>query len=338
MAIARGKESKEVKVILHEGIAALGVLAVNPTRAELNNIYRSNNGSTEEPKYVGTTTAKNYKGEDVTVPQVRISFITRTDTSIARNNNIDAIFPINFFLTKEYNYSNKNGVLKVQVIDKYGRTGWVTSEELKAGAIPEYTIKNGPNAGTTMKANLAQGYRRCYIGEENLVKFLIALINIDRPDEWNESAHTYVMKTNPAELEQSECMLSDIEKYFNGNVKELKDAINFQPNNRVAMGIGVRTAKDGKQYQCAYLNMPGKLGDTRFAERLAKQLEEDAKFGRHPSEHYCTENLREYTVSATDYSKKEEPVNDPFAAPVMDDLPADNATQMPLDVDPFAGM
>lgn len=338
MAIAKGSESKEVEIKRHIGIAAVGVLAVNPTRAELNSIYGSE-GNTDEPTYVGETTVKNLNGEDVKVPQIRLSFITKTDPKIACNHGLEAILPINLFLTKSYVYSQKNGVTKVQVIDKYGRTSWVTQEELKAGAIPEFVIKKGPNAGQTMKAQLSAGYRPCYMGEENLVKLLIALINIPRPDVWNEDQKTYVMKTDPKELAQSECFLENIKEYFSGNIKELRDAVKFQPNNRFKMLFGVRTSKNGSVYQTAYVSMPLKLNVTSY-KGLEDALADDKAAGRHPSEVYEVCDIKEYSVTATDYGKVESKEDDdPFAKPVTvsTEAPAPEP-QMPMDsdVDPFA--
>lgn len=336
MAVAHGTESKEVEVKRYIGVGAAKVIAINPTREELNKIYGNTSGG-EEIKYVGEGVAKNSKGEDVKVPQVRISFILRTDPAVSCNNGIETIIPVNIFLTKNYLYSTKNGVTKVQVIDKYGRTAWVTSEELKAGAIPEYQIRKGPNAGKTMKAQLSEGYRPMYIGEEDLVKFLIALINIPRPDIWDEDAGTYVMKTDPKELAQSECMLEKVNDYFVGNIKELKEAVTFQPNNRLKMLFGVRNAQNGNIYQAAYTRLPLKLNVQSYTA-LEKALSDDKAAGRHPSEVYEICNLKEYTMAPTNYAAEEnKETADPFAS--FNNSPAgepESEPQMPLDVDPFA--
>lgn len=336
MAVARGSESKEIEVKRYIGVAALEVLAVNPSRAELNKIYGSSS-SDDEIVYTGETTAKDANGNEIKVPQVRISIVCKTDPAIACNNGIDTIVPINFFLSKAYNYSTKNGVVKVQVIDRYGRTGWVTSEELKSHAIPEYTIKKGPKAGQTMKANLDKMYRPAFIGEENLVKFIIAFVNIPRPDVWSENDNTYVMKTDPKELSESECMLDNIQKYFEGNVKELKEIVTFQPKNRFKIALGVRTTQNGSQYQCAYTSLPMKLAVQNF-KPLETALEEDRKVGRHPSEEYVAQNLTEYTVSPTSYAKTDSPASiDPFASASAQPVDGEG-TQMPMDVDPFGAM
>lgn len=314
MAVATGRVSKEVEVKRYMGVGAVGVVALNPTRKELNDIYGNQSDITDEIQYIGETTVKDAHGNDKKVPQIRLSFITKTDKEIACNNGIEAILPVNIFLSQGYSYSNKNNVIKVQVIDKYGRTGWVTEEELSKGAIPEYTIRSGARAGQTMKANLAPGYRPCFIGEEELVKFIIALLDIPRPDVWDNDAKAFVPR--PAnELPDCECMLENIKQYFSGNLKELRDVLNFQPNNRLKICFGVRTTQKGAQYQCAYTRFPMPLGTMRFTQ-LERELDNDAKAGRHPSEEYSTTFLEEVKLGATDYSKpKEEPKDaDPFAA------------------------
>ena len=337
MAVAKGTESKEVEVKRYIGFGAVGVLAVNPTRAELNSIYGSSSNN-DEPKYVGETVVKDASGNDVKTQQIRISFITKTDKNIGCNSGIETIIPVNYFLTKGYSYSTKNGVTKVKVIDDYGQTAWVTSEELKAGAIPEYEIKRGPNTGKMMKAQIFPGYRPCYIGEDELMQFIAALLSIPSPKIWNADAGTYELKTNPAELKECECRfdLDTIKAFFGGNVKELVSTVKFQPNNRVKMLFGIRTAQNGNVYQSAYTALPMKLAATTL-KPLEDALKEDKQVGRHPSETYEICNLKEYKVGATDYSKVETKVeDDPFAStatPSQEPQP-----ELPQGADPFGAL
>ena len=333
MAIAKGRESKEVEVKRYIGTAAVGVEAVNPNKKKLESIYGSTSLD-KDPVYTGTTTVKNYKGEDTTVPSARVNLILKVDKDNKRNSGIEAIIPVSIFLAKEYSYSTKDGITKVKVIDPYGRTSWVTSEELKAGTVPTFEIKRGPNAGKQMKARLAPGYRRCYIGEDTLVQFIINYLNIPAPDTYDESTGQYNLKST-AELEDSECMLEHINSYFEGNFKELEQVFDFQKNNRILVNFGIRTQKDGNQYQCAYTQFTGKLGYTKYNDALADKLKEDAQYGRHPSEEYQACNIKEYKLESSSYNEPAAPSVDPFAGPepqldttVVDDLP--------LDTDPFA--
>lgn len=339
MAISKGTESKEIERTYVQGVGAVGVLAVNPTRAEQNTIFNSNS-SNEEIVYVGEGTAKDANGNEVKVPQVRISLILKTDPAIACNNGIDMVIPVSMFLKKAYNYSNKNGVTKVQVIDTYGRTDWVTAEELKAHAVPEYPIKNGPRAGQTF-SKIVKSYRPCFIGEEDVVKNIIAALNIPRPDTWSEADGTYVMKSDPKELRKSECFLDNIEKYFKGDVSELKEALGERKNNRYKLAFGVKTTANGTVYQCAYTRFPMKLNVKDF-KTLQKELDNDKAAGRHPSEEYVAANLTEYKVTPTNYSSPASSGEgvDPFAATTVEDMPdfTSMGTGLPMDTDPFGAM
>lgn len=339
MAVAMGSQSTEVTRKLYRGIGAVEVIAVNPTRAQWNEIFKTSGG--DEISYCSETSAKDKDGNDVKVIQTRVCLVTKTDPKIACNNGIETIIPVNIFVKKAYSFSNKEGIVKVQVIDSYGRTGWVTNEERKADAIPEYTIRRGERAGEKMKANLSKGYHPCFQGEEDLVKNIIAYINIDRPDVWDENLRTYVMKTDPKELQYSECNIGYLmEDLFKNKVEELRKIFKFQPNNRYKLCFGIHTTNKGAQYQCAYTRFPMKLNVNNY-NSLAEELEKDRQAGRHPSDAYFVGNLEEVKLGMTNYEsqaeqpKDEEP--DPFAGntqSVVDDLPPDD---MPMDVDPFLG-
>ena len=336
MAVATGQESKEIVTRRFIGIGALGVVAVNPTRAEQNNILEQN-FSNEEIKYVGEATVKDKNNQDINVPQIRISVLMKTDPEIACNNGLEEYFFVNFFLNKAAQYSFKDGVTKMQVIDKYGRTAWVTPEQAQNHVVPEYIIKNGPRAGQTMKANICADYRVAYQGEENLVKFICAFLCIPRPDAWDPEKKAYVMKTDAKELAKSECLLDDIKKYFDGNVSEVDKVLKFQKKNRVKLLIGVRTAQNGSQYQDVYTQMPLRLSTTSYKE-WEEALKADKQFGRHPNTEYRVCNLMEFKTQATDYSTEgpdTTEANDPFAASNQNTEVQQVVAEAPLDVDPF---
>lgn len=337
MAIAKGTVAAEPQIKRYMGIGAVKILALNPTRAEINKIYGSDNGNTEEPKYIGVGKVRDKNGVEQECPQIRLTFYAKTDPNVACNNGIEAIIPITIFLTKAYSFSTKDGVTKVQVMDRFGRTAWVTEAELKVGAIPDYTVRIGEHAGEKKKADLAEGYKPCYVGQEQLVKLIIAWLNIPSPRVWDPDQKQFFLR--PAEqLPDSECMLEHINDYFTGDLRELREVMTYQPENAVKYGFGVRTATNGTQYQCVYLNCPMKFGDTRYSQ-FEKALEDDRQYGRHPSEEYEVGPLHEVTLTATNYAdkKNENTDPDPFAAVaqapvapigVEEDLPGG---------DPFAG-
>ena len=338
MAVAMGQEAKEVVSTRYIGITAAHVLGVNLTRQEQNAILEQDY-TQDEIKYVGEGTVKDKNNNDVKVPQIRISVLMETNPKIACNAGLKTTFFVNFFLNKAAVYSFKNGVTKLQVIDKYGRTAWVTPEQLSQHIVPEYIIQNGPRAGQSVKANIVPEYRAAYSGEESLVKFIIALLNIPRPDVWDAEKKTYVMKTDAKELAKSECLLDNIAKYFDGNVSEIQKVLNFQKNNDVKLLLGVRTAKDGAQYQDVYTQMPLKLSITNY-KVWEEALKDDKANNRHPNTEYRVCDLCEFKAEATNYAEPEKsPADaDPFAAanqqassPVQQEV-----AQSQIGADPFS--
>ena len=204
-------------------------------------------------------------------------------------------------MRKEYRF-NKDKT-KVQVIDKYGRTAWVTIEQAKAKEIPVYT--NGP-------ANLDADYRPCFVGEEELTNFIKAYLNI--PNVMKYVDKKWVMVDNP---EDCVARLDNIEKYFSGDYSELREVISLQPNNKVKLLFGVKTNDEGKQYQAVFTQMFLKNGVTDYS-RLAKELEDRKAAGAYPTTEFFVGDLKEYTMETTDFSSPTvEPIN-PFAPDAME--------------------
>ena len=334
MAFATGSESKEIQSRILEGVSASGVLAVNPTRKDKNELLGVHY-TDEEIKYVGETQVKDKDGRDINVPQIRVDFLMETDPEIACNSGLKEHFTVSYFVSKAANYSFKDPANPtMQVIDKYGRTAWVTPAQAKEHIVPEYIIKNGPRAGQSFKASICPDYRPAYIGEAELVQFVIALINIPRPDVWNAEKGTYEMKTDVKELAKSEAQFENIKSWFEGNVSEITKIVKFQPKNRLKLLLGVRTANNGAQYQAVYTAMPLKLGVTNY-KSWEEALKADKAAGRHPNVEYKVVNLREFKAQATDYSKEEEKKdNDPFATASTTNV-TEVVNTIEVDQDPF---
>ena len=276
LAFAAGKVSTEGNAPkLYTGVGSVYVLGINPNKAAMEKLF--NREYEEEPNYLGE---QEVNGEKIST--VRLSFVIKTDPE--KNHGIELTSLYTLFLRKEYRYNRDK--TKVQVIDKYGRTCWVTIEQAKNHEIPQYS--NGP-------ANIDKGYRPCYVGEEELVKFLIAYLNIPNPMKYING--TWEMVDHP---EDSEAGLEKIADYFKGDFKELKSIIALQPKNKVKLAFGVRTTDDNKQYQTYYTGMPMKNGVTDYS-RLDKEIQERKANGGLSSSEFSVEDLHEYTVEATKF-------------------------------------
>lgn len=293
MAFAKGSESTDGAIVKrYTGVAPCYVVGVNPSKSELEAIY----GTTIEnvPEYRSSVDVEGKK-----IETVRIDFIVKTDP--ANSNEIEMTSKVALFLRKEYRFNRDKS--KVQVIDKYGRTAWVTIEQAKAHEVPVYA--NGP-------ANLDSDYRPCFIGEEELTNFIKAYLNT--PNVMKYVDGKWVMVDNPEDcLARLDC----IEKYFAGDYTELKEVINLQPNNKVKILFGVKTNDDGKQYQAVFTQMFLKNG-VRDYSKLAKELEDRKAAGAYPTTEFFVGALKEYTTEATSFVSPTSVVN-PFATNAMED-------------------
>ena len=274
MAFSTGKESSEGGAIKrYIGVAPVKVLATNPTKSELEALY--NTTLEKDVEYIGTQDVEGKK-----VPYARIDFIVRTDAE--KCDGIEMTTKVSYFIRKEYRFNGEK--TKVQVIDKYGRTAWVTKEQANAHEIPEY--KNGP-------ANLDKDYRPCYVGEEDLTNFIKTYLNIPNVQKYVNGKWELV--DNPAECE---ARLDGIDKFFAGDFKELKEIMSYQPNNKVKVLFGVRTTDDGKQYQAAYTQMVLRNGVTDFS-KLDKDLQERKAAGAYSTTEFAVTPIHEYNVEST---------------------------------------
>ena len=286
MAFASGSESKENVRKLYQGVAPVFVRAVNPNKTVLSSFYGVD--IEEDPVYMGETEIGN-EGNKKTVPQVRIDFLVVTNPE--KSNGIEMRTKISFFIKKAFRYNREN--TKVQVIDKYGQTAWPTIEEAKVHAIPQY--ENGP-------ANLDADYRPAYIGEEDLVGFIKAYLNIPNPSFSYKDKNTgeIVVKTLP-NLDDALARLDGIDNYFKGDFKELESILKLQPNNVVKACFGVRTTDENKQYQAVYTQKFLKNVITDYS-RLDKDIQDKKDAGSYSTTEFSTEPLHEYNVEPTNFS------------------------------------
>ena len=285
MAFGQGQVSSEGgSVKRYIGVASVFVLGVNPLKEELEKFY----GRTLDnaPEYLGEAEVG-----DAKVPQARLDFIVKADPEKyldEHNQPLNFVSKVSLFIRRAYRYNKDN--TKVQVIDKYGRTAWVTVEQAKAHEVPVYS--NGP-------ANIDKNYRPAYVGEEELIKFLIAYLNIPSCQRYVDGK--WVMN-DADKLSDSEASLEHIEDYFKGDFSELKTIIGYQPNNKLKVLFGVRNTDDNKQYQTAYTRMFLKNSVSDYS-KLDKDVKETQNSGAlSTSEFDCTE-LHEYVVEGTNFSE-----------------------------------
>lgn len=242
--IAKGNQSTDAIVrILYTGVGAVKVLAVNPSKEEMEKIY----GRTidNDPVYVSETEIEGKK-----IPSVRISFIVKVVGK--KNNGIEFTTSHNFFIQRQYRKGNQSS--KYQVIDKFGRTAWATpcttenpdgdfkivNGKFEVVKIPTYS--NGP-------ANIDIDYRPCFVGEEELTTFLKNYLDIPNVQIYDNGQW---VKNTKVEEDDCICRLDYIDNYFKSDFKELREYLAYQPENVVKIGFGIRTTNDNKQFQTTY--------------------------------------------------------------------------------------
>ena len=103
------------------GVENFNVVAVNPTKAQLEELYGRE--ISYEPEYTGTQTVSDSDGERE-VPQVRLDFYL---------NNSDADNPIttkaSFYVM---NTHHKSQTGKIKVINDFGKTTWLVEDDVKS--------------------------------------------------------------------------------------------------------------------------------------------------------------------------------------------------------------
>lgn len=304
MAFASGQKSGEaLEIKRYTGVGSFYVLAVNPSKEELEKFYERELDNA--PQYVGEAEV-GPEGNKVKVSQVRIDFIIKADPERYKESDgkpLNLITKQSFFLRKCFKY-NKDGD-KTQVIDKYGNTAWVTLEELKNHSIPVYN--NGP-------ANISSEYRQAIDGEDLLIQFLIAYLNMPSCLDYHKDTNSFSLKSED-KLKECEAILEHIDDYFKGNIKELRDIISYQPDNKVKILLGVRTTSDGKQFQTTFGRMFLKNAVSNYS-KLDKEVQSTKNSGGLSDTEFEVAELHEYVVASTQFGASQtarpEQANLPF--------------------------
>lgn len=308
MAIAKGRESAEAQEFKrYIGVAPMFIEKVNPSKEEHETLF--NTTLDEAPNYLGTK-SDNDGNEFQTA---RISVVFRPD---AEKIGFEMPFvTMALFLENRPRYNADK--TKVQVIDKYGNTAWPTIEEAKVHAV---ILKN--KNGEDYNSNLDKDYRPAYVGEEDLMNFVKVYLNIPNHLTYDRDNKTWSVNTK-VKAEECECRFDNLAAIFKGDFSEVKDALGFQPTNKVKVLLGVRTdAESGKLYQAVYTRKFLSNAATNYSS-LDKDIQDmvanAATNGRTLTTEYDVVPVHEYTVAATQFTPvtgAPTPSNDmPFDAP-----------------------
>ena len=290
LAIGKTQESTEAQEFKkYIGLAGSYVLAVNPDKKKLEEIY--GHEIQNDPEYILEDEERG-KG-------FKVEFIVKTDP--ATNNGIEIISRATFRLFPTPNYNRDKS--KVRIIDNYGNSTWMATEDAKAGKVA--LDKSGNPARIDTK------YRIAFVGEADLLDFL-------RKYLFNKDSFRMVngIWTKQADAEDVHIWFDDPKKLLSGNISEVQEALNMQPNNKIKLLYGV-SSRDGKTYQnvcAAYDMMLRNNSGANALPSLERNLVSAKQSGMYSTVDYQICELKEWDVKPTNLDK-----------------PADNTGDMPFD-------
>ena len=203
----------------YTGVENFKVTAVNPSKAEIEDIYgREIN---YEPEYLGTQNVQDSDGERE-VDQIKIDFFL---------SNEDVDNPIStkatFYVAKTH---HKSQTEKIKVINDFGKTAWVSEDHARSKTTPE-----------NMSWYNVSGMKVAKRGEEELVDFIANLLNLP----WDANK-----VSDPSEM-HAKFETEHWEQMFKGDFSYLQSIIDGT-NNKVGLALGVKVADDQTMRQEVY--------------------------------------------------------------------------------------
>lgn len=282
LIVAKGASTNAANVMRRfKGIAAVSVLAVNPNKEALEKFYSTENNSVtleKEPTYYNV---------DDGIQTARINFLVQIDPNLVEGQDIK--FSVSYFLKNQIKY-NKDST-KVQLINAFGETAWVSVEDAKTGKLPD-----------NMKWFDTTGARPALIGEEDLVRFIKALCGIP-----NKSYSKDGKVITIPDVTQAYCQLDDIKKYFNGNIDELTSVVEaWKDKNKIKLLLGAKVTADNRVFQDVFIQMPLKFS-TRNFNPLFKEVASNKDSGRYPNTDFGVEPypFMEHSLESTSFDTSE---------------------------------
>lgn len=272
-------EGNFIDVKKYIGVGTVHVLAVNPDNKTLRNYGWNIPDDADEAQYVYT--------DDNGKPSARVRFLVQLQEPEDK-----PIIGIDFWVRPDI-HINSDGT-KCEIVDSYCRTAWGTKDEVKAHEIPQYA--NGP-------ASISSDYKPCHIGEANLLNFLRMYLNITPFNIYKDGA--WVTTKNPGQL-----TIENWKAICSGDVKELREYIATQPDNKLKVIFGVRTNDENKSYQTFMTDTfiangarPDNTGEYKTARKAIDNL-----MTRRPDTpvSFSAAPVKEWKVSATEVKESDD--------------------------------
>lgn len=294
-SFGKAQEVKEgVQRSLYTGVENFKVVAVNPTKDEIEAIYGREINF--DPEYVSVDQVSDADGEREAA-QIRLDFyLSNEDDSISTK--------IQFYVTDTHHKSESG---KYRVINSFGRETWLDEDAIKTGQAP-----------SNMSWYNMDGVKVAKRGETQVIAFLVNLLNLPYKSEDPTEQYARIDKEEWA-------------KIFTGDVTLLRNVIE-STNNKVGVLLGVKTSGEGKLSQTAFnrstlrqYQKESKRSD-KF-KYLLKELKNAKDNGAYGNVDFGAEHciLGEHNITPSTLSNDNSNQTDIFAtAPASDDSSADD--------------
>ena len=281
-AVSNGSDFIDIKKFI--GVGTIKILAINPSNSILRQYGWNIPDGSEEPNYVSTD--KDGK------KNTRVRFLVQVQELDEK-----PIIAMDFWIRPEFRTSTTSGELKVQVIDNYGRTAYVTKSQFDNHEIP---ISSNGNP-----IKIDKKYKMAHSGEADLIQFLMTFLNVTPFEIFDSVSKKYVPSKAPGEL-----TIDHWDKLCNGDVKEIKDMVNLKPENQMKVDFGIRSNQENKSYQ-AFLSSVFFANNIYLDPKTNKYAKVQNAIDRYMEYHganstitlqFDASPIHEWTVSATEVS------------------------------------
>ena len=261
------------------GVENFRVMAVNPSKEALEEMFGRE--LSYEPEYLGTQTIKDGDGERE-VPQLRLDFYL---------NNMDENNPIttkaSYYIMNSHHKSQTG---KFKVINDFGKSTWLTEEDIKSSSVPQ-----------NMSWYNTSGMKVAKRGEEEVIDFIANLLNLP---------YDLTKVSDPTDA-HAKFDKSNWDDMFKGNFTYIQGVVSGT-KNKVGVNLGVKIADDQSLRQVIFNKRTLRqyvLSSTKSNKYLylGKAIDEAKANGAYGTtdfgpEDYC---LREYSITPTVMTAKD---------------------------------
>lgn len=291
MAFAKSQEVKEATPFSkYLGAVIAHLELVNPTKEELKKLTGRD---IDVKDYVSDTKVVDLDNKEKDGKQNAITFwFSVPNPKFGNEGENEKLFISHrIYLSNSCRIGSQSG--KIQVIDKWGRTAWVTKSEYDAKSIPMY--KTGP-------ASISNTYRAALQGEEDLITAMKAFLGMNNPSERVGDNQYRSLTEDELESRATEfaCYIEpeDIKSIMSGSVKCIKSAL--EGCNDVKLILGIKHGDNG-DYQAVYHTIYKK--NYSNLSKIEDEIKESQTQTEFFYDGHIPNGLVEYVVSPTKMTK-----------------------------------